>query len=119
MSETIRGYSGNIVDCDPWGGLNPPRSIAATVTTVYACPTTGTTLVAANSVRCGLYMQNLSTQCLWFKYGVGGSSFVFTMQLAETGKPTSTFFMPSPIYSGAITGEWRSPGGTYVVITEF
>lgn len=76
-----------------------PVSVASSATVV--------TLKAANTARRQLTIFNESTQVLRVKRGAAASATDYSFQLA----PLDYYEMPTPIYTGILTGIWVAANG--------
>lgn len=94
-------------------GYNDVAASNATLTNVDDT-TTATTLLPANASRLGVIVENDSTADLYLKYGAGASATSRTVKIAAGGY----WEMPTPIYTGLISGVWATDGTGAARITE-
>lgn len=69
------------------------------------------TLQAANSARKGWFCFNNSNAVVYVKFGTTASSSSFTVKLSAGGY----YELPTPPYTGIITGIWASANGAALV----
>lgn len=113
----LTNVSGTVVNPSPF------QAGTATVTSVNDTQNTGV-LVAANSSRIGLRIVNRSTEVLFISYSGTASTANFTFTLAPTAGLSTlagsfpVFVMPTPIYTGIISGIWSANSTGEAIITE-
>lgn len=83
-----------------------PQPSASTVTNVAASVTV-VDLLSLNLNRLGAQILNDSTSVLYVKLGSAASATSYTLAMA----PGSYYELPSPAYTGLITGIWVSANG--------
>jgi hypothetical protein len=81
--------------------------------TVNSAATSGT-IIAANTARRGLFMQNTDANDLLLKYGATATATDFDHRVPAGGE----WEMPSPVYTGIIDGIWTANGSGLVRVTE-
>lgn len=89
------------------------KSATATVGTL-ASSGTSATLLAQNTSRKGLIVQNIDDGDLCLKYGATATGSDFTVKITSGGY----WEMPYPIYTGRIDAIWTSPGSGNAHYTE-
>ncbi len=87
-------------------------SSVATVTSVASA--TSNTVLLASKERLGVTIFNDSTAILYIKLGTTASTTSYTVQVASKGY----YELPSPVYTGIISGIWAAVNGS-ALITEF
>lgn len=102
------------------GANNSTFSTQAANTPAILTPTTGDTVIAANTARIGWSIQNLGTNPLFIRLGAGATTSVFhTVLKASTGTDDGTggsYSMEAgTVYNGAVSVAGTSPR---CVITE-
>lgn len=83
-----------------------PKVTTATLSNV-ASSASNVTLLAENTDRIGVLVQNDSTATLYLKYGATASTSSYTVKM----EPGSYWEMPQPIYTGIIDGIWSAANG--------
>lgn len=87
---------------------NTPATATTATRSNVASSASSVAIAAANTSRKGLLITNDSTQVLYLAYGATAASATsYTVQLA----PGAYWEMPSPLYTGAMTGIWASANG--------
>lgn len=81
--------------------------LAAAAPTRVASSATVVTLKAANASRRSLSIYNESTAVLYVKFGSTATATDYTVQIAAGGY----YEMPTPAYTGIVTGIWASANG--------
>lgn len=75
--------------------------------------TSSTTLAASSTSRRGVVVHNDSSQVLFLKYGTSASSTSYTFLV----QPGEHWWMPMPLYTGAVTGIAGAATGTWRITT--
>lgn len=78
-------------------------AVASTVGTV--------TLLASNTTRRAASIYNESTQPLYMKLGASATTANYTLMIVGSGY----YEVPAPIYTGIITGIWKTSNGQALV----
>jgi hypothetical protein len=92
----------------------PSPAAGATVNAAVASSTTVQTLLASNSARVGVTIANTDAFILFVKEGSGASLTDFSHIVA----PYGLLHLPTPIYTGALTGIWEGDGSGSALVTE-
>lgn len=116
----VAGYV-SVVDPATGNPVNPAAptpamatSGTATVLTQVAASATAVQLRTAQSGRKGFIVANTDTNPMLLKYGTGASATSFTFSVPAN----TTWVMPEPIYTGAITAIWPTAGAGAAGVTE-
>lgn len=92
---------------DP-GLVTRPIDVAGTaVLTSVASSASTVVLKAANTARRGLSVFNDSTAALYLAFAATASTSAFTVKIGAG----SHYEMPTPVYTGAVSGIWASANG--------
>lgn len=86
--------------------FSPAVATTATLSNVSSSASNGT-LLAENTDRIGVLVQNDSTATLYLKYGATATSSSYTVKM----EPGSYWEMPQPIYQGIVDGIWSAANG--------
>ena len=84
----------------------PPKAATASLTNV-ASSATSVAVLAANTNRKGLIVENDSTAILYLKFGATASTTSFTIKMVANTR----WEMQDPIYTGQIDGIWATANG--------
>ena len=90
--------------------IETPATIA-TVSSVPAAAVTTTLLVANASRRQASFFNSSPSSFLFLKLGAAGTSISFTVRVG----PQSFYEIPSPGFTGIVTGEWSAAVGACLV----
>jgi hypothetical protein len=107
------GSAADVADGSPLP-IYLPKATGTTVTSV-ADSATVQTLVASNAARKMLIICNDSTQTLYVKLGSAASLADFSYKLLPNGH----LELPSPMYTGIVTGIWAADASGAAKMTEY
>ena len=82
--------------------------VGTAVLTSVASSVSSVTIAAANTARRMLLIYNDSTSVLYLAYAATATATAFTIKLPAA----SLYEMPSPVYTGIVTGIWSSANGS-------
>lgn len=99
------------------GGAGGSSAIPAATSTIsqIAPSTTSQSVLAANSARLGVILQNNSSQPVRIAYAASASGTQFTLLMAPNG---SVYAMPQPVFVGQISAVWDSSASGALQVTE-
>jgi hypothetical protein len=92
---------------------NGVTTSSATTMTSVASSLTSVALLPANATRKGAALYNESTAILYIAFAATASITAYTVQVPAN----SSYQLPAPVYTGAISGIWSAANG-FARITE-